>query len=88
LSSVAQTPQSPCPRGIVRICPPKAVAERVGFEPTRPFRVLRRPLTKEDVRYAHEMVRRIATILLLRPALDANYEAVKSNTYVLPVQPA
>ncbi len=31
------------------------------------------------------MVRRIAAILLLGPALDANYEAVKADTWPWPV---
>ena len=30
------------------------------------------------------MARRIAAILLLEPALDANYERVKADTYVWP----
>ena len=46
--------------------------------------LLGRPLTKEEVRYVQEMMRRIAAILLLGPALDANYRAVKSNTYLWP----
>jgi hypothetical protein len=50
----------------------------------REQRVLGRALTKEEVRYVQEMARRIASILLLEPALDANYEAVKSNTYSWP----
>jgi hypothetical protein len=50
----------------------------------REQRVLGRALTKEEVRYVQEMARRIAAILLLEPALDANYEAVKSNTYNWP----
>jgi hypothetical protein len=35
-----------------------------------------------------EMARRIAAILLLEPALDANYEAVKADTYVWQQTPA
>ena len=31
-----------------------------------------------------EMVRRLATLRLLEPALDANYEAVKADTYTWP----
>ena len=31
-----------------------------------------------------EMARRITAILLLEPALDANYAAVKANTYPWP----
>jgi hypothetical protein len=46
--------------------------------------LLGRPLSKDEVRYVQEMARRIAAILLLEPALDANYEAVKQNTYPWP----
>jgi len=38
----------------------------------------------EEVEYITEMVRRIAAILLLQPALDMNYQEVKSNTYSWP----
>lgn len=47
----------------------------------REQRILGRALTKEEVRYAQEMARRIAAILLLEPQLDANYEAVKADTF-------
>ena len=47
----------------------------------REEKLLGRPLTKDEVRYVQEMVRRIAAILLLTPALDANYQAVKANTF-------
>jgi hypothetical protein len=50
----------------------------------REEKLLGRPLTKEEVRYVQEMVRRIAAILLLTPALDANYQDVKANTYAWP----
>ena len=43
--------------------------------------LLGRPLTKEEVRYVQEMVRRIAAILLLEPALDENYRRVKEHAY-------
>jgi len=43
--------------------------------------LLGRPLTKEEVRYVQEMARRIAAILLLQPALDANYESIKEHTF-------
>jgi hypothetical protein len=46
--------------------------------------ILGRPLTKDEVRYVQEMVRRIAAILLLTPALDANYQAVKADTFPWP----
>jgi hypothetical protein len=47
----------------------------------REQKLLGRPLTKGEVRYVQEMVRRIAAILLLQPTLDANYKAAKSNTF-------
>jgi len=70
----------------------------VGLEPTiiggyqvvkkwlsyREEKLLGRPLTKDEVRYVQETVRRIAAILLLQSALDANYRAVKENTYTWP----
>jgi len=43
--------------------------------------LLGRPLNKDEVRYVQEMVRRITAILLLGPSLDANYAAVKSDTF-------
>jgi hypothetical protein len=43
--------------------------------------LLGRPLSKDEVRYVQEMARRIAAILLLEPALDANYESIKENAY-------
>jgi hypothetical protein len=46
--------------------------------------LIHRPLTKDEVRYVQEMARRIAAILLLEPALDTNYEAVKADTYPWP----
>lgn len=45
--------------------------------------VLDRPLKLDEVRYVTEMIRRVAAILLLGPALDAHYAAVKEAT-VLP----
>ncbi len=41
---------------------------------------LKRPLRAEEVAYVSEMIRRIATLLALGPALDENYAAIKSNT--------
>lgn len=46
--------------------------------------LLGRPLTIDEVRYVQEMARRIAAILLLEPALDANYESVKQHTFPWP----
>jgi hypothetical protein len=42
--------------------------------------LLGRALTVEEVREVTAMARRIAAILLLEPALDANYQAVKAAT--------
>lgn len=44
---------------------------------------LKRPLRLDEVTYVSEMVRRIAALLALGPALDANYLAVKANTLAL-----
>ena len=43
--------------------------------------LLGRDLKVEEVREVMRMARRIAAILLLQPALDANYEAVKASTW-------
>jgi hypothetical protein len=43
--------------------------------------LLGRDLTPEEARYVTEMARRIAALLLLEPALDANYERVKADTF-------
>ncbi len=47
----------------------------------RAEKLLGRPLTKDEVRYVPEMARRIAAILLLEPALGANYQNVKARTF-------
>ena len=47
----------------------------------REQKLLGRPITKDEVRWVQEMARRIAAILLLEPALDDNYHAVKAHTY-------
>jgi predicted helicase len=49
--------------------------------------LLGRDLTPEEARYVTEMARRIAAIVLLQPALDANYERVKADTYSWPESP-
>ena len=41
--------------------------------------VLGRPLEPDEVAYVSVMIRRIAAILLMGPALDANYRACASN---------
>jgi hypothetical protein len=43
--------------------------------------LLGRGLTKDEARHVTGMARRIAALLLMGPTLDANYEAVKRNTY-------
>jgi len=47
----------------------------------REHELLGRSLTVEEAREVMNMVRRIAAILLLEPALDENYRAIKSSTY-------
>ncbi len=49
--------------------------------------LLGRPLTIDEVRYVQEMARRIAAILLLEPALNANYESIKAHTFPWPPKP-
>jgi SAM-dependent methyltransferase len=46
--------------------------------------VLGRSLTADEAREVMNMARRVAAVLLLEPALDANYEAVKASTYEWP----
>ena len=43
--------------------------------------LLGRGLKLEEVSYVGEVARRIAALLLLGPALDANYQAVKAAAY-------
>ena len=43
--------------------------------------LLGRSLSVDEARYVTEMARGIAEILLLGPALDANYQAVKHAIY-------
>ncbi len=50
----------------------------------REEKLLGRPMTKDEVRWVAEMAQRIAAILLLEPALDQNYLAVKAHTYEWP----
>ena len=38
----------------------------------------------EEAEYVTEMVRRIAALILLQPELDANYRAVKEDTWPWP----
>lgn len=46
--------------------------------------LLGRPLKKEEAREVMNMARRIAAIVLLEPALNANYQQVKKDTYPWP----
>jgi len=46
--------------------------------------LLGRALTVEEVREVTNMARRVAAILLLEPALDMNYQAIKQSTYLWP----
>jgi hypothetical protein len=43
--------------------------------------LLGRGLSKEEARHVTDMARRIAALLLMGPALDANYETVKREAY-------
>jgi len=43
--------------------------------------LLGRALTPDEARTVTEMVRRLAAVLLLQPALDANYQAVKTDAF-------
>jgi predicted helicase len=47
----------------------------------RELELLDRPLTPDEAREVMNIARRIAAIVLLEPALDANYQGIKSNTY-------
>jgi Type ISP C-terminal specificity domain/N-6 DNA Methylase len=51
----------------------------------REGKILGRALAKDEVRYVQEMSRRIAAILLLEPELDANYRAIKEDTFSWPL---
>ena len=46
--------------------------------------ILGRGLKVEEAEYVTEMARRIAALILMQPDLDANYEAVKANTWPWP----
>jgi hypothetical protein len=46
--------------------------------------ILGRPLKPEEAREVSNTARRLAAIILLQPALDANYQAVKASTYPWP----
>jgi hypothetical protein len=46
--------------------------------------ILGRGLRVEEAEYVTEMARRIALLVLMQPDLDANYEAVKADTWPWP----
>ena len=46
--------------------------------------ILGRPLSNEEARYVPQVVRRLLRLLLLAPALDANYTACASDAYAWP----
>ncbi len=46
--------------------------------------LLGRPLAVDEVTYLRDVIRRIASLLMLGPELDANYVAVKANAYQWP----
>ena len=50
----------------------------------RELELLGRPLTPEEAREVMNITRRIAAIVLMEPALDKNYQTVKSSTYQWP----
>ena len=48
--------------------------------------ILGRPLSTEEARYVSQVVWRLLRLLLLAPALDANYTACASDTYAWPTE--
>lgn len=50
----------------------------------REAKLLGRAITPDEAREVRDMARRLAAIVLLEPELDANYQAVKANTYAWP----
>ena len=72
-------PERPSPTGAA--CPQRVWTYTIGgyqvikkWLSYRERPLLGRDLTVDEARYVTEMARRIAAILLLEPALDANYE--------------
>jgi hypothetical protein len=57
------------------------------FTPEQASPLLHRALHAEEAAYFAQVVRRIAAILLLGPALDASYRAILPTATGLPVQP-
>ncbi len=50
----------------------------------REYALLGRPLAPEEARTLTEVARRLAALVLLEPALDANYNAVRADPYSWP----
>ena len=50
----------------------------------REYKLLGRPLTMDEAHEVMNIARRIASILLLEPSLDANYQAIRNKTYTWP----
>ena len=50
----------------------------------REHELLGRPVTPDEAREVTHMARRLAALLLLAPALDANYAAAKASATPLP----
>lgn len=48
--------------------------------------ILGRPLSIEEARYVSQVVRRLLRLLIITPALDANYTACASNSYSWPIK--
>jgi hypothetical protein len=71
----------------IQLAAQRSALARAHFAQTLPLsyrekELLGRGLTKEEARHVTDMARRIAALLLMGPALDANYEAVKRDTYL------
>jgi len=52
----------------------------------REHKLLGRPPTTDEAREVMNIARRIASILLLEPFVDGNYQAIKSATYPWPLE--
>jgi hypothetical protein len=52
----------------------------------REHKLLGRPLTTDEAREVMSIAPRVASILLLEPSLDTNYQSVKSDMYSWPLE--
>jgi hypothetical protein len=50
----------------------------------REHALLGRPLTRDEARGVTNIARRLAAIILMEPAMNANYQAVKNSCYAWP----